>query len=287
MNIYELILDVMDFFVLPQSIVILAGLVMFGNWLLRTSLGKKALSGSVERRNNMAPFIPFVPFVVYFGLSYPVLWMADLATASAEDWQRKLVEHIAGGILITATIGLIIFLARRNFARGLKGFGIDTRTIGRDLGAALINLLTIWPLVLFVVIMTSFAGKLIYGPDFEIEQHQELQLLSDFSQMPVLVAVFITTVILGPVFEEMVFRGLFQTLFRSFTAKPWGVIVLSSILFVIPHSNQQHWPGLFVLSMAMGYSYEKSGSLFRPILIHALFNATSVIITFLQVVKQA
>ena len=37
----------------------------------------------------------------------------------------------------------------------------------------------------------------------------------------------------------------------------------------------------FSLSIGIGYSYEKSGSLFRPIFIHALFNATSIIATLL------
>jgi membrane protease YdiL (CAAX protease family) len=48
-------------------------------------------------------------------------------------------------------------------------------------------------------------------------------------------------------------------------------------MFAVMHADAGHWPALLALSMSMGYSYEKSGSLFRPIFIHSLFNAASII----------
>jgi membrane protease YdiL (CAAX protease family) len=37
-----------------------------------------------------------------------------------------------------------------------------------------------------------------------------------------------------------------------------------------------HGPSLFVLALGLGYTYEKSGSLLRPIFMHALFNGINV-----------
>jgi membrane protease YdiL (CAAX protease family) len=48
------------------------------------------------------------------------------------------------------------------------------------------------------------------------------------------------------------------------------------------HENPGHWPALFVLGVCLGYSYEKSGSLFRPIFIHLFFNVSSVAIALYQ-----
>jgi membrane protease YdiL (CAAX protease family) len=81
----------------------------------------------------------------------------------------------------------------------------------------------------------------------------------------------------------MLFRGLFQTMLRSISAKPWLSIAISSVLFALAHANAGHWPALFALSLCMGYSYEKSGSLLRPIFIHSLFNATSIIGTLYNI----
>jgi membrane protease YdiL (CAAX protease family) len=75
----------------------------------------------------------------------------------------------------------------------------------------------------------------------------------------------------------MLFRGMFQTLLRSYTGRPWSAVIIASMVFAVFHENPQHWPALFALSLCLGYSYEKSGSLFRPIFLHSIFNALSVL----------
>ena len=45
------------------------------------------------------------------------------------------------------------------------------------------------------------------------------------------------------------------------------------------HSDLAHWPALFVLALGLGYAYEKSGSLFRPIFMHAMFNGIAMLST--------
>jgi membrane protease YdiL (CAAX protease family) len=202
----------------------------------------------------------------------------------------------------------------------LKGFGLDLRTTPKDLFAAFLNLLTVWPVLLAMIITTILLGKLIYGSDFEIPQHEELVEIMAYSQLPLRILIAVTTIAVMPALEEMLFRGMFQTAIRSFlearfstrrrqaemlyARKPqspitdyhspitdhqlpvtnhqspntaWAAIALTSALFATIHANPQHWPALFVLSISIGYAYEKSGSLFRSIFIHALFNATSVI----------
>jgi membrane protease YdiL (CAAX protease family) len=283
MNIYEIIIDITDFFVLPGSVFMLAGLVMFGNWLLKTSLGRNALLDCPVRRNNIPPYLPFIPLVVFFIASYLAGRIIKAFTTDYSDWKFVLYQHIAMFVVGTGTITLIIFLARQFFVHGLKGLGLNFRTIGKDLGASFINFLSIWPVVMVIVIATTFAGKIMKGPDFKMAPHEELKLIQQNPQEAVLLAVFFVAVVLAPVFEELVFRGLFQTFFVSFTGSPWLSIAISSAFFVTRHLNSSHWPGLFALSMAIGYSYEKSGSLFRPIFIHAFFNATSVAVTWLQV----
>ncbi|MHC4911623.1 MAG: lysostaphin resistance A-like protein [Planctomycetota bacterium] len=93
----------------------------------------------------------------------------------------------------------------------------------------------------------------------------------------------------------MLLRGLFQTTIRSYLAEsrlgkrlrnswavPWVSILIASGLFATMHAYAGHWPALFVLGVCMGYAYEKSGSLFRPIFIHVLFNTTSVVAALYQ-----
>jgi membrane protease YdiL (CAAX protease family) len=264
-------------------IIFLAGILLFGGWLLKTSLGRKALSDSVPRRNNMPPYLPFVPLFIWFGAISLAISVTEKLLPDLPDWQKAFLDNSILCIGEITAIAVIILLARASFARRLKGFGLNLRTIHKDFPAALLNLLSVWPLIATMIILTMHLGKLILGPDFEIQPHEELELIRAYSQLPVRVLIIVTAVAIVPVFEEMLFRGLFQTMLRSILLKPWPSIAISSGLFVLAHANAAHWPALFVLSVCMGYSYEKSGSLLRPIFIHSLFNATSIIGTLYNI----
>jgi membrane protease YdiL (CAAX protease family) len=60
-------------------------------------------------------------------------------------------------------------------------------------------------------------------------------------------------------------------------AERWGAIVVTSLLFAAVH---EAWtaPPIFFLSLCLGYAYERTGSLWTAIVMHAAFNATSTIL---------
>jgi len=284
----------------PDIIICLVGLSLFACWLLKTSLGRGALADSVPRRNNMPFYMPFIPVLVWFGGVPIAILITRTLFPDLADWQNVFIDNVLLCIGAIATMAVIIFIARASFARRLKGFGLNFKTIHKDFGAAFVNLLTIWPIVIAMIIVTTFVGKLILGQDFHLEKHEELKTIISHPQLPVRILIIVTTVAVIPVFEEMLFRGLFQTMLRSFLdarCRPgpaltgsmldarngaWPAIVISSVVFAIVHSDPGHWPALFALSMCMGYAYEKSGSLLRPIFVHSLFNATSIIAALYQ-----
>jgi membrane protease YdiL (CAAX protease family) len=286
MNVLEIIKSAyseISYITAIDFIICLAGVLLFGGWLLKTSFGRKALSDSMPRRNNMPPYLPFVPLFIWFGAISLAISVTEKLLPSLPDWQKAFLDNIILCIGEITAIAVIIFLARASFARRLKGFGLNLGTIHKDFPAAFLNLLSVWPLLILMIILTTFLGKLILGPDFEIQPHEELELIREYSQLPVRVLTIVTAAVIVPVFEEMLFRGLFQTMLRSILAKPWPSIIIASGLFAMLHPNAWHRPALFVLSLCMGYSYEKSSSLLRPIFIHSLFNATSIIGTLYNI----
>jgi len=275
MNIPEIIKEFASSISITH-LICLAGLILFGSWLLKTSFGRNALSGSVPRRNNMPAYLPFILLFLWWGAVGIAIYTTVKALPDLPDWQSA---FLANSIFCTgaiAGIAVIIFLARGHFARQLKGFGLDAKTIHKDFFAAVLNLLSVWPLVLLTIILTTFFGQLLWGQDFHLQQHEELKTIIAHPQLPLRALILVTSIVVVPAFEEMLFRGLFQTMLRSFLGRPWLSIALSSGLFATVHANAGHWPALFVLAVCLGYSYEKSGSLFRPIFIHSLFNAITI-----------
>ena len=353
-------------------LICLAGLILFARWLLKTSLGRKALADSAPRRNNMPFYIPFVPlFLLFISSGVMSIIQSTWADSTLAGWQLVLLNlfgcigmihvmmlvvvlgwlietrgcrlalvssvpiiHLYLLILIwfiavslptsimkqvmgdlpnwqstlfdifilcfheIAAVVVIIFIAKFSFASRLKGFGLNVKTIHRDFFTAFANLLAVWPLITAAIIVTMFFGELIWGKEYQMQQHQQLTMITQYPQLPLRILIFITAVVIAPLFEEMLFRGLFQTMIRSYIEDrgpwlvaqgtghningAWPAILISSMLFAAIHANTGHWPALFVLGVCMGYAYEKSGSLFRPIFIHALFNAASIIATLNQ-----
>ena len=268
-------------FITLTDLILLGGVIVFGGWLLKTSLGRKALADSVPRRNNMPFYLPFIPLFIWFG---PVAVAAVIAEEFLDGllaWQETFLRNLIyciGGLAVTA---LIVLLARVSFARRLKGFGLNAKTIVRDFFAGAASLLAVWPLVMAMIELTMRLGKLIWEQDFHLQQHEELKLITAHPQLPLRILIIVLAVVIVPVFEEMLFRGLFQTMLRGAVKNAWTAIILISALFALLHP-WTHWPALFALGMCLGYSYEKSGSLLRPIFIHSLFNAIMIIATLYQ-----
>jgi len=292
MNALEILKQFGSEITITNGIILLPGLTLFGIWLLKTSFGRKALTDSVPRRNNMPAYLPFIPLFIWFGIVSLAITITAKLLPDLPDWQGALLDNAFLSIGAIAATAIIIFLARVHFARRLKGFGLNAKTIHKDFFAAFLNLLSIWPIVMLMIILTTFLGKLIWGQEFEMQQHQELELITAYPQWQLRILIFVVAAVIAPVLEEMLFRGLFQTVIRSFLESrdsklegryhAWIAIFISSGLFSMVHGNVPHWPALFALSVCMGYAYEKSGSLFRPIFIHSLFNASSIIAALYQ-----
>ena len=292
-----------DGIITVENLIFFAGLAIFACWVRKTSLGRKSLADSVPRRNNMPLYLPFVPLFIWFGTVTLIASIAPILFSNLQDWQNDFLDNLILGISELTAIAVIIFLARIHFTRRLKGFGLNIKTIVKDFFAAFVNLLAVWPLIISAMGLTIYFGELFWGREYQMQQHQQLKLITEHSQLLSRILIVVVAVVVVPLLEEMLFRGLFQTTIRSYietfrsllvpqnkaeekrTADrngAWPAIVISSGLFTMTHANAGHWPALFVLGVCMGYAYEKSGSLFRPIFIHSFFNAISIIATLNQ-----
>lgn len=105
--------------------------------------------------------------------------------------------------------------------------------------------------------------------------HALLQLMERAEVRPgVLVLAIVNAVVLAPVFEEVFFRGHLQTALTSLFPRRWPAIAITSLLFAGMH---EAWtiPAIFVLSLIVGYVYERTGNLWVAIALHVGFNGAS------------
>ncbi|MDG3006266.1 CPBP family intramembrane glutamic endopeptidase [Paludisphaera mucosa] len=93
-------------------------------------------------------------------------------------------------------------------------------------------------------------------------------------------ATFLYFVILAPIFEEMIFRGvMLDGLLRRY--RPSTAILTSSLLFGIVHLNPWQFVTAFVLGCFFGWIYYRTGSLGCCVLGHMAANGSGYILRIL------
>jgi membrane protease YdiL (CAAX protease family) len=177
---------------------------------------------------------------------------------------------------------MVRFLHRQGSGWRELGFQVPDGKVGREIGvglAAYVGFLPVFFLVLIAVFF--FASLMAYEPpphplvNVFLEEEKRQPLLVMFS-------VLLGTVI-GPIFEEIFFRGFCYPVLRGRIGKFWAMTA-SSIFFAATHrSGFAFWP-IFVLGMGLAYLYESRKSLISPIVMHITHNTLFILYFFL--VKQ-
>ena len=86
-----------------------------------------------------------------------------------------------------------------------------------------------------------------------------------------MVGFLVLALIVGPVMEEVIFRGYLQSAFTRRLSE-WGAILITSLLFMASHGPMLLWPMYFIYSVAWGWIFMYTKSLKMAIAIHMLNN---------------
>lgn len=195
----------------------------------------------------------------------------SLARSAAAMWPAYAIALAAAGLTFAA-------LRTRLIPAGFRARPLDPL-----LGLAL--LAAVYPFVFVVGDLSVRAAAalaragLTEPPDGPA--HDTLRMLvSEARFTPEWWAITAMVVVAAPILEEIIHRGFIQTAFIRATGKPWLGIVLASAIFSVIHLGATPLyvlPGLFVLSVGLGWAFERTGRIAVPIAMHAGFNALNIL----------
>ena len=98
-----------------------------------------------------------------------------------------------------------------------------------------------------------------------------LELVLTSSNPWALLLFSITAMVLAPLFEETLFRGVLLPVLGQRYGGLWGVVI-SALVFGIAHLSLGELPALFVLGLGLGWLRLQSGRLGPSVLMHGLWN---------------
>jgi membrane protease YdiL (CAAX protease family) len=206
-----------------------------------------------------------------------------------------------------ATLGTILIALRLRQQGAITQLGLGLRNVPVGLLGGAVSLFILYPMIQ----LTGQAVLSLYSRmNVEARTHPILQLLGNSPSRRLNAAAIFLAVILVPLTEELLFRGLLQTVigqlfvslgeflspavrsspsvpeYRS-DARPaaqptvasrWAAVLVTAALFAAVHNNWAFVPPLFLLAVGLGYVYERTGNLWITITTHALFNVGQILL---------
>ena len=104
------------------------------------------------------------------------------------------------------------------------------------------------------------------------------EVFDDIAVSPIILIISVT--IVAPIYEEIIFRGI---LLKGMSKKinPVIAIVVSALLFAIVHMNIPQGINAFLLGIALGFIYLRTGSIYLSIFAHFVNNLLALSISSL------
>jgi membrane protease YdiL (CAAX protease family) len=218
----------------------------------------------------------------------------DETALSPEQQERRSVEQMRVQTLGIGTellaCALALGLVHVLTVGGLRGFGLAPDKIGWGVALGLLAYVILFPILYVDNILVSWLYMAAGHAPTVHETVKDIESTPDFNVRLIFALV---AGIGAPIAEEIFFRGFLQTAFiqkfwgfvpqfppdRNYVPpvyQRWAAILLCSVLFCLMHSID-HMPILFVLSVGLGYIYERTGNLWASIVLHALFNWATLV----------
>lgn len=182
------------------------------------------------------------------------------------DYQDKLSNYISNKSLIIVLIMLMIFLPI--FFKLIKKYRKENTFKIKNIFLPVI--LGIVISLIYNIFLFSLNNKFHFTKSFEL------------SSIPILIQI-ISSGIIGPILEELLFRGIVYNKLKEFN-KLKIAIILCSIIFSLMHSNIIDMIYAFCVSFMLIHLYEKYKTLKAPILMHMSLNIT-IILLFSSIIK--
>lgn len=202
-----------------------------------------------------------IALVIYVvGISVLGYWMLQ-----QPDEQAAFRVNIAGAVNFAlgfaALVGAFLFRVRNWQAFGFRPTTLKWIAISITLGIIGFGLI--------------FGVEAIYFHFIsEVNTQADFQAAAQGGLVAVLLLLF-TGAVLGPVGEELVFRGVVQSALEKYGS--WVALVASSLMFAAIHGPSVIFVVAFIMGLFFGAVYRLSGSIWPAITLHIVYNGLNLV----------
>lgn len=239
-----------------------------------------------------SPQDPHISFLQIFSGFLGYMGIFFLLTPLLAKWILKIIP-VTGGNMVPyvswlnfSTQALIIIflflLYGKCYSLIKKIFKSSSSPIFSDIGMGILSWAIAFPIVICLSEFLNAIVIIIYELK-ELPEQLAIQYLKSTLTSPFyLFMSLFSIIVLAPVVEEFMFRGLLQTWLKDMIGTKTAIIA-TAVLFSFFHFSPSQGLGnipiigsLFLLALFLGFIYERQRSLFSSIAMHACFNTVSI-----------
>ncbi|MBL7092286.1 MAG: CPBP family intramembrane metalloprotease [Candidatus Omnitrophica bacterium] len=214
---------------------------------------------------------------VFLGYILHIIEACLLSSASEGKSLLTFIPLLNAGVMDLAILGFIIYFVKVKYSQGLAAIGLKIKGAGRFIFLAGLGYIAFLPILAFLLLLLIMLAALF---NYHPPQQAIFRLFLQEKSLWLLVYSTMMVVVLGPVVEEIFFRGFTYNAIK----KRWGVppaMALTAVVFAGLHANLIGFLPIAALGFLLAYVYEKTGSLIPSITIHILHNGLMVALLFL------
>jgi len=254
------------------GIILLAGatadLYLCALWQTRRAVPPFRACAELARR-------PFTAFHAQLALFATLLFALPALFQPASAVPPQDFSLVAGPLLYASTGFLVVALCLTYSGSSLRrAFFSPGCSVGQALKKGLLyGLAAIPPVALLSMASATVTESLGFAPQLQ----EVFDWLGDDALAPgTRVFMIAAAVVIAPVVEEFLFRGILLT--AVLNERPFFFsALLSGAYFALVHFHAPSFLPLLALSVVFSAGYAATGSILTPIVMHALFNLTSVL----------
>ena len=222
---------------------------------------------------NQFRFGAFITGIGWWGLFYLLANLAALSVTfmslvGVPETVVSVIQHLAFMTVFMLAVGIYYKLAYRGrWLRIVSWLKLDR------LPVAVIGWTSMCLMLYYLSIGIIFLLMIIFG--FQIPETPPDHLTDVFGDQQLLVIVLLV-VFMVPIVEEILFRGWFYQILKT----AGGVVaatLTSSLIFGLVHGWRINAIDTFLLAVFSCWLYEKTGSLWSVIILHAIKNSIAVV----------
>lgn len=184
------------------------------------------------------------------------------------DTDQPTITIAAMGIsTLFMAVPVLVYLRYRQipFKSALRLNGLSARSV-----------LAIIMLSIGVIVVIDEIDRLVYllfgQPDYLEDLANQLKITSLVNG----VIIVITTIIIAPIVEEMLFRGYFQKVLEEEWQDVTKAVLVTGVFFAFVHLNPYWIVQIYLLGVILGYLAWRTNSILPSLILHGLNNGFAV-----------